>query len=425
VAQALDAYDQLKGRLKLRLVDLLDETAELPRAIEQRQRIEQQLRRALETLLPDYPGVQLEDHGGRLLREVVEELLGYGPLDALLDDPTINEVMVNAPDEIYVERQGRIERADARFRDLAHLMTVIERMLASVNQSVSEANPICDAMLKDGTRLNVIVPPLVYGSPTVTMRRRYRDWTMADYLANGSISQEAVEFLAACIKAKVNMVISGGTTTAKTTLVNILATFIAPEERIITIENVWELQLPGKHHWVRLASKPPNAEGRGEVPLRILVRNALRMRPDRIILGEARGGEALDVVQAMQLGHDGFMTVLHANNPHAALERLQTLMLMSGLDISPAVCRLQVASAVDLVVHMARFPDGSRRVATIAQVRGSSEQGFEMENLFTLQVKGFSPDGRLDAALQYTGASPRFLEKFRLNNVEVPAWVKT
>jgi pilus assembly protein CpaF len=421
-----DAYEQLKVRLKGRLADLLDETAELPRGTDQRQLIEERLRRSLSTFASDYPTLRLSNgQEARLLQEVLEELVGYGPLDELLADPTINEVMVNAPDEIYVERQGRIERADARFRDLAHLTTVIERMLGSVNLTVNDANPICDAMLKDGTRVNVIVPPLVFGSPTLTLRRRYRDWTVEDYLANGTISQEAIEFLAKCIQAKVNLIISGGTTTAKTTLVNILATFIPPRERIVTIETVWEMQLPGEHHWVRLACKPANLEGRGEIPLRTLVRNALRMRPDRIILGEARGGEALDVVQAMQLGHDGFMTVLHANSPHGALERLQTLMMMSGIDISPEVCRLQVASAVDLVVHMARFPDGSRRVAAISQVRGSSQQGFDMEDLFTLEVRGFSADGRLDAGLRYTGAVPRFLEKFRLNNVEVPAWVKT
>ena len=297
---------------------------------------------------------------------------------------------------------------------------MIERMLGSVHLSVNESSPLCDASLPDGSRINVIIPPLALNGPVVTIRRKGRDWTMRDYMATGALSDQAAEFLEGCVKAKVNLVISGGTSTGKTTLVTILASCIPAHHRIITIESVAELSLVGRQHWVRLVSKAPNAEGHGEMPLRTLVKNALRMRPDRIILGEARGGEALDVVQAMHSGHDGFITVLHANSTRAALERLETLMLMSGLDLPPAACRMQIASAVDVVVHVGRFADGSRRVAAITQVLGSSQEGFQMEDLFALDAEGFSEDGRLRGTCRYTGVRPKCLAKFRLNNVPVP-----
>jgi pilus assembly protein CpaF len=295
-----------------------------------------------------------------------------------------------------------------------------------VGLTVNESNPLCDAMLADGSRINVIIPPLVLNGPVVTIRRKSRAWTVHDFVTVGALSEQAAQCLETCVKAKVNVVISGGTSTGKTTLVSILSTCIPSDERVITIENVAELELLGREHWIRLVAKAANLEGRGEIPLRALVKNALRMRPDRIILGEARGGEALDVVQAMHSGHDGFITVLHANTPRSALERLETLMLMSGLDLPPTACRMQIASAVDLVVHMGRFADGSRRIAAITQVLGTSQQeGYELEDLFTFDVEGFSSDGKLQGACRYTGARPKFLAKFRLNKVEVPAWLTT
>jgi pilus assembly protein CpaF len=257
----------------------------------------------------------------------------------------------------------------------------------------------------------------------VTIRRKLRHWSVEDYLAVNAFSEQAAEFLQACVRARVNIVFSGGTSTGKTTLVAILSAFIPHDERIITIENLSELELSGRAHWIRLVAKAPNLEGRGEIPLRSLVRNALRMRPDRIILGEARGGEALDVVQAMHSGHDGFFTVLHANSPQAALERLQTLMLVSGVGLPPFACQQQIASAVDLIVHMERFVDGSRRVSTITQVLGISPDRFELEDLFVFDVQGFSEDGRLHGLCRYTGAQPKFLRKFQHNNVPIPGWV--
>ncbi len=391
--------------------------------------LKEHLRQALKSLSQDeyrtlcISRVDEEEH---FLDDLLNESLGLGsPLDEILKDPTVTEIMVNGPTEIFVERQGHLTRADVRFRDANHLMVTIERMLNPMGVAVNESNPLCDTSLPDGSRINVIIPPLVLNGPVVTIRRKLRRWDMEEYVALETLDGQAAEFLQACIRAKINVVFSGGTSTGKTTLVAILSQGIPSDERVITIETVAELELPERHHWVRLVSKSPNLEGRGEVPLRTLVKNALRMRPDRIILGEARGGEALDVVQAMHSGHDGFLTVLHANSPAAALERLQTLMQMSGLDVPPSACRMQIASVVELIVHMARYVDGSRRIAAISQVLGSSEEGFQLEELFTFEPKGFSPDGKLHGVCRYTGARPRFLQKFRLNNIPVPQWVIT
>lgn len=417
-------YERVKVRLKMRLVDLLDGLSNGPQAAQQRQNLHDTLRQTLKGLPEDTRAPTLtDDEQDRMVQDVLNEVLGFGPLDQYLSDATISEIMVNGPSQIFIERNGKISRAPETFRDTNHLMSVIERMLGSVNLSVNETSPVCDGSLPDGSRINVIIPPLVLNGPVITIRRKSRDWTMQEFESVGTLSGQAADFLKACVKAKVNFVVSGGTSTGKTTLVAILSSFIPPEERIITIENVSELELAGRDHWIRMVAKGPNLQGRGEIPIRALVKNALRMRPDRIILGEARGGEALDVVQAMHSGHDGVITVLHANTGQAALERLETLMLMSGLDLPPDACRMQIASVVDLVVHLGRFADGSRRIATISQVLGGAGGAFQMEDLFVFEAEGFSADGQLRGACRYTGAKPKFLSKFHLNNVEVPSWV--
>lgn len=419
-------YERLKTRLKIRLVDLLDGAHDATLASAQRQHLEESLQQVLKALPDEFRGIRLSgEEERRLVEEVMDDVVGLGPLDRVLADPTVTEIMINGPHEIFVERDGRLTRIDGKFRDVPHLMTVIERMLSSAGLSVNESNPLCDGTLADGARINVIIPPLVLNGPVVTIRTKSTAWTMENYVKAGALSEQAAEFLRACVRAKVNMVISGGTSTGKTTLVSILANDISKGERIITIENVAELELHGREHWIRLVGKAPNLEGRGEIPLRTLVKNALRMRPDRLILGEARGGEALDVVQAMHSGHDGVMTVLHANTPRAALERLETLMLMSGLDLPPAACRTQIASAVDLVIHIGRYADGSRHVAAITQVHGTSQEGFELEDLFVFEAQGYTADGRLQGTCRYTGVKPKCLSKFRLSNVEAPSWVTT
>lgn len=424
---AKSAYERVKVRLKGRLIDLLDNSGnghhQAPNGAARKQ-IEENMRQVVRALPDEFRDLKLSpEQEAQLIAEVVDDVVGFGPLDRLLADETVTEIMVNGPHEIFVEREGRLTKSADQFRDTHHLMMVIERMLSRVNLGVTESDPLCDASLPDGTRINVIIPPLVLNGPVVTIRTKSRSWTMADYVKAGGVSQQIAEFLILCVKAKVNLVVSGGTSTGKTTLVSVLSQEIPGDERIITIENVAELELPGREHWIRLVAKSANLEGKGEIPLRALVKNALRMRPDRLILGEARGGEALDVVQAMHSGHDGVMTVLHANTPRAALERLQTLMLMSGLDLPPDACRMQIASSVDLVVHIGRYADGSRHVAAISQVLDVTPEGFKLEDLFIFEPGGFSADGKLQGAHRYTGAKPKVVEKFRLANLEIPAWL--
>ena len=421
----IEGYDRVKARLKMHLVNLLDEMPIGERTQVERSLLQEHLRRIIVKRLPDevrMPKLSSEEQD-RLIDETIKEVVGYDVLDLLLTDPTITEIMVNGPHEIFVERDGHLERIDVKFDDTNHLMSVIERMLGKVNQTVNESSPVCDARLLDGSRVNVIIPPLVLNGPVVTIRKKHHEWTMEEYVSCQMLSDPAAEFLEACVKAKINFLLSGGTSTGKTTLCGILANFIPDDQRIISIENVSEFELPGKKHWIRLVGRVANIENRGEVPLRALVKNALRMRPDRIILGEARGGEAFDVVQAMHSGHDGFITVLHANSARAALDRLETLMLLSGLDLPTTFCRIQIASVVDLVVHVERFVDGSRRVAAISQVMGVSEQGFVTEELFGFRTEGFSADGQLRGVCEYTGVKPKFLHKFQRNNIPIPSWL--
>lgn len=419
-------YDRLKTRLKTRIVDVATGVPDGGRPRLDGQELEAYVRRTFRAVAEESRAPRLSpEEESRLIHEVLEEMVDPGPLRHLLSDPTVTEIMVNGPSEVFVERNGRLQRTEARFRDTNHLMATIEQMLNPLGLSVNESHACCDAHLPDGSRMNVIISPLVLNGPVVTIRRKLRPWSIPEYIAGGALSGQVAEFLQACVRAKVNMVVSGGTSTGKTTLVAILSASIPLTERIITIENVQELQLPDQAHWIRLVAKGANMEGRGEVPLRTLVRNALRMRPDRIILGEARGGEALDVVQAMHTGHDGVITVLHADSPQAALERLEALMLMSGVELPPHTCRLQLASAVELIVHMARFADGSRRIAAITHMVGLSEKGFVLEDLFTFDVQRFSEDGELHGGLRYAGARPSFLRKFQLNNVPIPAWLSS
>ena len=415
------AYEQLKQKLRLRLAALLENGAREGEATDlDREAISTQLRLLLSASREPRQPVLSAQEQARLVEELADEIIGAGPLEPLLADPEVTEIMVNGPGQVYVERGGRLERTGVAFRDANHLMSVIERLLDTAGASVTESEPCLDATLPDGARINVIIPPLVLNGPTMTIRKKLRRWTMDDFIAYGTLTPQVAELLAACVKAKVNLVISGGTSTGKTTLVSILSSFILQEERIITIENVAELDLPNREHWIRLVARAPNIEGRGEMPLRALVRNAMRMRPDRIILGEARGGEALDVVQAMHTGHQGVITVMHADSPQAALERLETLMLMSGLDLPPQACRMQIASAIELIVHLSRFPDGSRKVTQVSQVAGVEAQGFVVEDLFRFEPKGLTSEGQVLGSLVATGTPPRFMKKFDTAGLRLP-----
>ena len=356
----------------------------------------------------------------QLLEWVLADILGYGPLEPILDDNTITEIMVNGPDRIYIERNGRIELTNITFENNAHLMRIIDRIVSPLGRRVDEASPMVDARLPNGYRVNATIPPLSLDGPLLTIRKFAQvPYTAQDLIANGSMTNQLVAFLQACVQARVNMVISGGTGSGKTTLLNVVSAFIPEYERIITVEDTAELQLK-QAHVLRVEKRPPNVEGRGEVTIRQLVINALRMRPDRIIVGEARGGEALDMLQAMNTGHDGSMTTIHSNSPRDTMRRIETMVLMAGFELPLRAIREQVASAIDLVVHVERMRDGTRKVIQVSEVQGMEGDSIVMQDLFMFQQTGIQ-NGRVVGALKPTGLRPKFAEKFAINNIELSA----
>jgi pilus assembly protein CpaF len=356
----------------------------------------------------------------RILEWVVADILGYGPLEPLLNDPIITEVMVNGPKLIFVERYGKIERTETTFENESHLLRVIDRIVSPLGRRVDEASPMVDARLPNGYRVNATIPPLSLDGPLLTIRKfAQTPFTATDLIANGTLSAHLVSFLRACVEARVNMVISGGTGSGKTTLLNVVSAFIPANERIITIEDTAELQLK-QLHVLRLEKRPPNIEGKGEVPIRQLVINALRMRPDRIVVGEARGGEALDMLQAMNTGHDGSITTIHSNSPRDTLRRIETMVMMSGMELPLKAIREQVASALDLIVHMERLRDGTRRVVKVSEVQGMEGDSIVMQDIFFFDQTEFK-NGRVLGVHKATGLRPKFAEKFAVNNIELPA----
>ncbi len=356
----------------------------------------------------------------KLLDWVIADILGYGPLEPLLDDPSITEVMANGPNNVYIERYGLIEKTNVTFENDAHLMRIIDRIVSPLGRRVDESSPMVDARLPSGYRVNATIPPLSLDGPLLTIRKfATTPYTAQDLIANGTLSPQLVAFAKACVEARVNLVISGGTGTGKTTLLNVVSAFIPNRERVITIEDTAELQLK-QAHVNRLEKRPPNVEGRGEVTIRQLVINALRMRPDRIIVGEARGGEALDMLQAMNTGHDGSMTTIHSNSPRDTLRRIETMVLMAGMELPLKAIREQVASAIELIIHMNRMRDGTRKVVQVSEVQGMEGDSIVMQDMFVYDQTDFQ-HGRVIGQLKSTGLRPKFAEKFAINNIEIPA----
>ncbi|MCI0876935.1 MAG: CpaF family protein [Chloroflexi bacterium] len=355
----------------------------------------------------------------RLLDWVIADILGYGPLEPLLQDESITEVMVNGPKRIYVERRGLIEPTEVVFENEAHLRRIIDRIVSPLGRRVDESSPMVDARLPSGYRVNATIPPLALDGSSLTIRKfAQTPYTVQDLIANGTLSSGLASFLKATVEARVNMIISGGTGTGKTTLLNVVSAFIPDRERIITIEDTAELQLK-RDHIVRLEYRPPNVEGQGEVTIRRLVINALRMRPDRIVVGEARGGEALDMLQAMNTGHDGSLTTIHSNSPRDTLRRIETMVLMAGMELPLKAIREQIASAIELVVHLARMRDGTRRVIKVTEVQGMEGENVIMQDLFEFKQTGFQA-GRVIGMLESTGLRPKFADKFEINGIELP-----
>jgi pilus assembly protein CpaF len=357
----------------------------------------------------------------RLTNELSDDVLGYGPVQQFLDDDGVTEVMVNASDPIYVERHGRIQQTEARFVSDEHLRRVIERIVSQVGRRIDESSPMVDARLPDGSRVNAIVPPLAVDGPSLTIRKFAKDPYQADDLISfGTMSPQIAELLRACVQGRLNILVSGGTGTGKTTLLNVLSTFIPTDERIVTIEDAVELQLH-QDHVVRLESRPPNIEGKGQITIRDLVRNSLRMRPDRIIVGETRGGEALDMLQAMNTGHDGSLSTVHANSPRDAVARLETMVLMAGMDLPIRAVREQVASAIDLIVQISRLRDGSRRITHVTEVSGMEGQVVTLQDVFTFDyTAGLDADGRFLGTQRATGIRPHFVERLEHYGIHLP-----
>jgi pilus assembly protein CpaF len=355
-----------------------------------------------------------------LERQIADDILGYGPLEPYLHDPSVTEVMVNGYDQVYVERNGKIEETDATFLDDAHLLRIIDRIVSQVGRRIDEASPMVDARLPDGSRVNAIIPPLALSGPSLTIRKFSRNaLTLENLIGLGSLTQQSADFLAECVRGKLNMLISGGTGTGKTTLLNAVSAFVPAAERIVTVEDAAELRLL-QRHVVSLESRPPNVEGEGEIRIRELVRNALRMRPDRIIVGEVRGGEALDMLQAMNTGHDGSLTTVHANSARDALHRLEMLVLMAGVELPVKAIREQIAGGFDLLVHISRLVDGSRRITQITEVSGMEGDVVTLQDLFVARPSDLVGGPGLLGPLHSTALRPGFLDKLSANGVELP-----
>ncbi|HLF09227.1 MAG TPA: CpaF family protein [Dehalococcoidia bacterium] len=405
-----EAYEQLKLRLHHRLISDLDPSR---MAQMDKDTLAKAVEEAINVLLQASPETSLinRNQRARLLKELKDEILGFGPLQPLLDDPTVSEIMVNSAKEIYVEREGVISRYDRTFRDDAHIMQVIERIIAPLGRRLDESSPMVDARAPGGYRLNAVIPPLALKGPTVTVRKFFDDrFGIEDLVRIGTISQEAATLMRLVVLGRLNLIISGGTGTGKTTFLNALSAFIPATERIITIENPAELRLK-QDHVVRLETRPPSIDGRNEVTQRALVVNALRMRPDRIIVGEVRAGEAFDMLQAMNTGHDGSITTVHANSPRDALSRIENMVMMAGFDLPIRAIREQVASAVQVIIQLSRLRDGSRRVTHITEVSGMEGQTITLQDVFVGQQTGVNEDGRIIYNLVPTGIRPTFMDR--------------
>jgi pilus assembly protein CpaF len=374
-----------------------------------RDKVHEMLKRAIEE--EETPLTRQERQ--RLVSEIADDVLGFGPIEPFLRDPSITEIMVNAPDVIYVEREGRIFPADGRFVDETHLRRVIDKMVGQVGRRIDESSPYVDARLPDGSRINAVIAPLcVNGGPYLTVRKFSPDPFQADDLVTfGTMSAKVAKFLSRAVGGRLNVLVSGGAGAGKTTTLNVLSSWLPVAERIVTIEDAAELQLR-QPHWLRLEYRPPNIEGRGEITIRDLVRNALRMRPDRIVVGEVRGGEALDMLQAMNTGHDGSLTTVHANSPRDVLSRLETMVLMAGVDIPMRAIREQISSAINLIVHQARLKDGTRRLTHVTEIVGMEGDVITLQDIYLFDYRaGIDENGRFRGIIQPTGLRPRFLER--------------
>ncbi len=413
---ARDAYLDLKARIQNKLIAGLDPTMDVTKTDEVRRTIEEMYN----NLLAEEKIPLSRAERQRLFDLIVAEILGLGPLEPFLADPTITEIMVNGAKNIYVESSGRLHRTNAIFESDEHLMRIIERIVAPLGRRIDESSPYVDARLSDGSRVNAVIPPISLIGPVLTIRKFFKiPLTVEKLIEFGSVTAEAMEFLKACVQAKLNIIISGGTGTGKTTFLNVLSSYISNDDRIITVENAAELQLR-QEHVVTLESRPPNIEGRGAISIQDLVINCLRMRPDRIIVGECRGPEAFDMLQAMNTGHEGSLTTIHANNPREATGRLENMVLMAGMDLPHRAIREQIAAALDMIIQLQRMQDGSRRVVAITEVQGMEGDVITMSDIFKFERVGFE-GGKVIGVLRPTGLRPKFMTKIEAHGIHLPS----
>ncbi len=409
------SYMDLKSRVQNKLLAELDPSMDPSQTQEVRATIEE----LFNTILAEENIVLSRSEKRHLFDQIVAEILGFGPLEPLLEDETITEIMVNGPKNVFVERKGKIHRAEVTFENDDHVMRIIDRIVSPLGRRIDESSPLVDARLPDGSRVNAVIPPISLVGPVLTIRKFSKTpLTIEDLINYGTLTPELVEFLRACVIARLNIIVSGGTGSGKTTLLNILSGFIPNDERIITIENAAELQLR-QEHVVTLESRPPNIEGKGEITIRDLVVNSLRMRPDRIVVGECRSGEALDMLQAMNTGHDGSLTTLHSNSPRDTLARLEVMCLMSGMELPVRAIREQIASAVDLIVHQERMRDGSRKVVKVTEVQGMEGNTITLSDIFEFEQTGIEA-GKVIGRLRPTGLRPKFIDKIEAVGIHLP-----
>jgi pilus assembly protein CpaF len=411
-----NAFADIRSRVQNKLISELDPKLDLSNAAKVRQQVED----IFNSILDSENIVLTRSERARMFESIAADILGFGPLEILLNDPEISEIMVNGPRSVYIERKGKLQKSDVIFNNDEHVMRVIDRIISPLGRRCDESSPMVDARLPDGSRVNAVIRPISLVGPCLSIRKFKKEGiTVEDMIRFGSLSREMAEFLSACVRARLNVVVSGGTGSGKTTTLNALSSFIPEDERIITVENAAELQLR-QDHVVTLESRPPNVEGKGEISIRDLVINCLRMRPERIVVGECRGGEALEMLQAMNTGHDGSMTTLHANTPRDAIARIETMVLMAGMDLPVRAIREQIAAAINLIVQQARLKDGSRKIVNITEVQGMEGDVVVLQDVFLFEQTGIDERGKIVGQLRPTGIRPKFVEAFEAQNIYLP-----
>ncbi|CDF58756.1 CpaF family protein [Thermobrachium celere] len=414
----VDPYVELKAKIQNKVIDELD--INFKDISEENEEVTQKINSIILKHIEEESLNLTNSQKKKIREELLDEIIGFGPITQFLKDNSVTEIMVNGPNKIYVERNGKLTLTDAKFKNDDHVMHVIKKIVSPLGRRIDESSPMVDARLPNGSRVNAIIPPLAIDGPSITIRKFSDDpFTVDDLIRFGTLTSKMAEFLKYCVQGRLNIVVSGGTGSGKTTTLNVLSSFIPNEERIITIEDAAELQL-SQEHVVRLETRPANLEGKGEITIRDLVKNSLRMRPDRIVVGEVRSGEALDMLQAMNTGHDGSLTTGHANSPRDMLSRLETMVLMSGMNLPVRAIRDQIASAIDLIIQQSRLMDGSRKITHITEVQGMEGDVIILQDIFRFEQRGVDNKGKVKGEFVFTGVMPKFIQKLKEKGINIP-----